>query len=186
MGEHSKGTIIACVVAGLAAVGMSVYGAILWSNNNQLAKQEKALLQQVNTLTETRKERERIIRQIEATRKTVSKLVEILPIGERVNQLMAKVTDQLKRFNLSLARWSHIQKTGSEEMARGYDRRQFKLSISGRWENFLKFTHWMETYTRFMKIDAFELKTKTPGPITGSAVVDIELTFSIYTYEQGR
>lgn len=200
----------ACFVLVLAGVGCLVYvkvkerGEFLGSLD-LLVQEEKLATEKIQRIPGLREERSKLIN-------IIDQYAEILPRDEHVEQdTFVEIIDGYRRDTKVIIQKAEYMKPKAAAASSPKDkaparenfmRHRYKFKLLGTVPDFIAFVNKIENHTRFLKVDAINIRPvgSQPGEGTddlsdkvddeelaraGESVKEIELTVSTYTYSKG-
>ena len=190
----------------LALMGLGALNYVLWRQRSDLLAQidrytaeEQAATAKINQIPELREKRAKLIN-------IIDQYAEILPKEEHVqHDTFVDIIDGYRKDTKIIIQKAEYVKAKDDEKApkqENFIRHRYKFKLLGTIPDFVEFVNKIENHTRFLKVDAINIKPlgtpeengeelaekqdDTELAAASEPVKEIELTVSTYTYFKGQ
>jgi len=182
MAERKGGAIALVVLLYVVAAGGFGYGFYLRSESKKVLEKWRQLSDQQRQYKAMKQEKERLQEEFKRIITAINALNKILPNVAGLNAFVKQIEIFAKESNLIIRRLTPVKAAAKPKKGKGYHRFQFTLECTGTWGGFCEFLKKIESWDRFVKVDAFELKVENP-PVPPSNLLDIVITLSTFVYK---
>jgi len=182
MAERKKGAIAFVVLLYVVAAGGFGFGLYLRSKSKRVLGDLNQLAQQQRQYEAWKHEKTELQRKFKRIMSAINRLNKILPNVAGLDAFAKQIEAFAKDSNLTIKRLIPVKQAGKQGQEQGYHRFQFTLECAGTWRGFCEFLKKIETWDRFVKVDAFKL-TAEKEPIPETNLLNISITLSTFVYK---
>lgn len=182
MAERKGGAVVLVIVLYLVAAGGFGYGFYLRSESKKILGRWKNLSGQQRQYEMWKQEKLELQRKFERVISAINTFNKILPNEAGLNAFVKQIEKFAKESNLSIKRFTSVGQARTKKEQRGYKRFRFTMDCTGTWHGLCDFLKKIETWDRFVKVDAFELKVEEP-PVPVTNILRIKVVISTFIYK---
>ncbi len=207
LNDKQKMTVV-LLVMGLALIGLGTLTFFKYRERSErltemdgYVKREKAANQKIQRIPELRKDRDRLA-------STIKEYADILPKEAHVEHdaFVDTIDNYRQDTNIVIKRAEYVKPTAARGKKNAaptsptkFIRHKYKFELVGTIQDFISFINKIENHTRFLKVDAFNIRP-LGAPATAprfdgvssdrelanadNPIKEIDLTISTYTYKQ--